>query len=195
MNYAKTFLFLITSLFFIACGARKELAHSYHEEETIPLVEETSFSSVTLEEEIDFDFDGEIEDSEEDIVSKITRYAKDFLGTKYKYGGTGSDGLDCSGLVHTAFSLEGIQLPRTSYEMAAIGVELDLRQVINGDLLFFRTDPDKKGINHVGLVVDIVEDAIYFIHSTTSRGVIISSLTQKYWQDHFVMARRIQNSL
>ncbi len=192
MNYGKIGLSLLTPLLLISCGSRKELAHSFPKEGVNPVVEGASFSSNTPEEQISSDFHGETENSEEDIVTKITRYAKDFLGTGYKYGGTGSDGLDCSGLVHTAFSLEGIQLPRTSKEMATIGEKLDLRQVINGDLLFFQTDLRKKVINHVGLVVDIAEDGIYFIHSTTSRGVIISSLTEKYWQEHFIMARRIQ---
>lgn len=194
MNYGRIVPFVIASLLLTSCGSRKELMEqSFSEKEAVnSVVEQTSMSSLPPTEETDIEGSGETENSEEDIVTKITRYAKEFLGTGYRYGGTGSDGFDCSGLVHTAFSLEGIKLPRTSREMAAIGEKLELRQVINGDLLFFQTNPGKKAINHVGLVVDVAEDVIYFIHSTTSRGVIISSLTEKYWQESFVTARRIQ---
>lgn len=194
MNYGKFVPFVIASLLLISCGSQKELGQQSFpgKEEVNAEAEKTTDSSITPTEEIDVELVGETENSEEDIVTKITRYAKEFLGTGYKFGGKGSDGFDCSGLVHTAFSLEGIILPRTSREMSAIGEKLDLRQVSNGDLLFFQTDPGKKVINHVGLVVDVAEDVVYFIHSTTSRGVIISSLTEKYWQERFTTARRIQ---
>jgi hypothetical protein len=43
----------------------------------------------------------------------------------------------------------------------------------------------------VGLVVDVNEEHIYFIHASTSSGAIISSLSENYWNGHFVMARRI----
>lgn len=193
MNYGKILPFVIASLLLISCGSRKELVRQSFsgKEEVSSEVERTTDSSITPSEEIDVERIGETENSEEDMVTKITRYAKEFLGTGYRYGGTGSDGFDCSGLVHTAFSLEGIILPRTSREMSAIGEKLDLREVLNGDLLFFQTDPGKKVINHVGLVVDVAEDVVYFIHSTTSRGVIISSLTEKYWQERFATARRV----
>ncbi len=190
MSYSRILTLLISTLFLISCGSRKQLVQSYPEAQNIAAEEVLSNSNPS---EVEFapEFFEETKDFEEDIISKIIKYAKDFLGTGYKYGGTGQDGMDCSGLVHTAFSFENIQLPRTSREMATLGEKLDLEQVINGDLLFFRTDPRKKAINHVGLVLDMAEEGIYFIHSTTSKGVIISSLSEKYWQDHFVMARRI----
>ena len=76
--------------------------------------------------------------------------------------------------------------------MSLRGDRLNLDEVSIGDLLFFETNKKKKVINHVGLIVDLAEDAILFIHSTTSRGVIISSMNEDYWRDHFVMARRVQ---
>lgn len=188
MNLTRIFAFLGASLFLISCGSQKKLAKPSPDSIQNPVYEKVTFAS---EDSISPEFSSETEISEESFVSKITRYARDFLGTSYKYGGTGPDGMDCSGLVYTAFSYEDIYLPRSSRDMATLGEELNLKQVINGDLLFFRTNPGKKAINHVGLVVDVGE-GIFFIHSTTSRGVIISSLSEKYWQDHFVMARRIQ---
>lgn len=124
-------------------------------------------------------------------VYKITENALKFKGTKYKYGGTTENGMDCSGLVFTSFLEENIKLPRSSRGMSLEGERLSLVDVNIGDLLFFETDKKKKVINHVGLVIEIQPGHILFIHSSTSKGVIISSLADDYWFDHFVMARRV----
>ena len=121
----------------------------------------------------------------------VVRTAKKFEGTRYKYGGTDKKGMDCSGLIYVSFLEEGLSLPRTSRAMSLEGERLYLKDVNIGDLLFFETNKNRKVINHVGLVVDVDEDGIYFIHSSTSRGVIISSLSESYWYNNFVMARRV----
>jgi cell wall-associated NlpC family hydrolase len=128
---------------------------------------------------------------EDKRVYKITAFALDQQGTRYKYGGTTKDGMDCSGLIFTSYLEEDISLPRTSRAMSLEGDRLELAEVNIGDLLFFETNKNKKVINHVGLVIEIQPGHIFFIHSTTSRGVIISSLADGYWFDHFVMARRL----
>lgn len=128
---------------------------------------------------------------EDNRVYNITSYAREFEGTPYKYGGTTREGMDCSGLVYTSFLQENVPLPRSSKDMAQKGERLSLVEVNIGDLLFFETNKNRKVINHVGLVVEIQPGHIYFIHSSSSRGVIISSLSDTYWFDHFVMARRV----
>lgn len=125
------------------------------------------------------------------VAEKIVKHAKGFEGTRYKFGGTTKKGMDCSGLVYVSFLEEGLSLPRTSRAMSLQGKRLYLKEVSTGDLLFFETNKNKKVINHVGLVVQADRDNIYFIHSSTSRGVIISSLSETYWKDNFVMARRV----
>lgn len=124
-------------------------------------------------------------------VYNIISTAKSFEGTRYKYGGTTKRGMDCSGLIYTAFLEENIAIPRTSRAMSLEGKRLYVKEVTPGDLLFFETNKNKKVINHVGLVVEVERDDIYFIHSSTSRGVIISSLSEAYWNGTFVMARRV----
>ncbi|WP_423748012.1 C40 family peptidase [Gramella jeungdoensis] len=128
---------------------------------------------------------------ENEIVFKVVHTAKKFEGTRYKYGGTDKKGMDCSGLIYRSFLEEGISLPRTSRAMSLEGKRLYLKEVSVGDLLFFETNKNRKVINHVGLVVDVNKNGIYFIHSSTSRGVIISSLSESYWYNNFVMARRV----
>lgn len=126
-----------------------------------------------------------------DLASKIVKNAKKFEGTRYKYGGTSKRGMDCSGLIYVSFLEEDIAMPRTARAMSLRGERLYLKEVDQGDLLFFQTNKNRKVINHVGLVVNRKNDEIYFIHSTTSAGVIISRLSENYWRNNFVMARRV----
>ena len=125
------------------------------------------------------------------VAYKIVRKAKSFEGTRYKYGGTTKRGMDCSGLIYVSFLEEDVPVPRPSRAMSLQGERLYLKEVTIGDLLFFETNKNKKVINHVGLVVDVSSNGILFIHSSTSRGIIISSLSEKYWYNNFVMARRV----
>lgn len=125
------------------------------------------------------------------ITHDIINYAKQFQGVKYKWGGTTNAGMDCSGLVFESFRAYGIILPRISRDMAKQGDKISLKETLKGDLLFFKTKNRRNDINHVGLVVAIENNAIYFIHATTHEGVIISSLNESYWKNAFAEVRRI----
>ncbi len=125
------------------------------------------------------------------MASGIIDYAKQFDGVRYKYGGTTKAGMDCSGLVFTAFKAHDISLPRSSRDMAKEGISVSLENVVEGDLLFFKTNGRNNSINHVGLVVTSRTGFIEFIHATTQRGVLISSLAERYWNNSFVEARRM----
>ena len=125
------------------------------------------------------------------VANSIIEYAKQFNGVKYKYGGTTKKGMDCSGLVTTAFKSEDILLPRTTEDLALEGDWIDLKEVQKGDLLFFATKKNNRNINHVGLVTEARLGFVEFIHASTSLGVIISNLAERYWYTAFVQARRI----
>lgn len=114
-----------------------------------------------------------------------------FTGVKYKYGGTTKKGMDCSGLLYVAFKKHNVNIPRVSYIMANEGKRIKINNVVKGDLLFFKTTKKGKKINHVGLVVAVKGSDIKFIHATSSRGVIVSSLREGYWNYAFVKATRI----
>lgn len=113
-----------------------------------------------------------------------------YEGTGYKWGGTTRAGMDCSGLVYTTFGKVNIQLPRVSRNMAREGTRIKIKKATIGDLLFFKTDGSSR-INHVGIIVDIRPGKMLFIHSTTSQGVIISSMDERYWEKAFTEARRM----
>ena len=121
----------------------------------------------------------------------IISTAMTFSGTRYKYGGTTKKGMDCSGLVYVSLKENDILFPRASYQMAMEGQKIDVEEVQKGDLLYFKTSKTGKRINHVGLVVEVDGDDIQFIHATTSRGVLVSSLREGYWNHAFVKAMRI----
>ncbi|WP_242202250.1 C40 family peptidase [Aestuariivivens insulae] len=125
------------------------------------------------------------------LQDSITNYAKTFKGVKYKWGGTTSSGMDCSGLVFESFRTHHIFLPRISRDMAKKGSRIKLKDIAKGDLLFFKTGRSKRNaINHVGLVIEVTNKDIAFIHATTRKGVISSLLSETYWKNAFFEARR-----
>lgn len=122
------------------------------------------------------------------IADQVIETARSFLGSPYKYGGSDENGFDCSGLVFCTFQSVNISLPRSSYNQAKEGKEILKSEIRPGDLIFFAQPGG--GISHSGIVENIVEENILFIHSSTSQGVIISSLEQEYWKKRFVKAVR-----
>lgn len=124
------------------------------------------------------------------IVKNLIETATDNIGVKYKAGGTTKSGFDCSGLVYTTFESENIKLPRSSFEQAKIGKVIPLNDAKKGDLIFFKTNKSKQ-INHVGLITEVNSDEIKFIHSSTSKGVIISSTKEAYYKNSFEQVNRV----
>jgi probable lipoprotein NlpC len=121
----------------------------------------------------------------------IVEYAMKFNGVRYKYGGTTKKGMDCSGLIMTSFKSENILLPRTTGDLAVTGDWIDLKEVLKGDLVFFATKKNNRKVNHVGIVTFSKEGFVEFIHASTSNGVMVSNLAERYWYYAFVQARRI----
>ena len=124
-------------------------------------------------------------------ADKVVDYALKFDGVRYKYGGTTKKGMDCSGLIVTSFDSENIALPRSTGDLSTTGDWVDLKQVTKGDLLFFATQKNNRKVNHVGIVTNARDGFVEFIHASTSSGVIVSNLAEKYWYFAFVQARRV----
>ncbi len=122
------------------------------------------------------------------LISK----ASENLGARYRSGATGNGGFDCSGLMFSTFKNIEMTLPRSSRDMAAnAGVRIDRSQAQKGDLIFFATRG--RGVSHVGMITEVAEDEIKFIHSSTSAGVIISSVKEPYYARRFVQINRVLN--
>jgi cell wall-associated NlpC family hydrolase len=126
-----------------------------------------------------------------DFINKVVENAMSYQGVKYRYGGTTSKGMDCSGLIGAAFMEAGKTMPRSSRTLSLVAKGLDLDEVRKGDFLFFATGKNKRQVNHVALITLVTPGEIEFIHSTTSRGVITSTLNEAYWINAFLRAGRI----
>ena len=171
----------------VSCGvSKKQITYSSERKITVEVVDNPNYNGEKASEEALPEVRTTLEKSE-DIIDTALSYS----GVRYKYGGTTRKGIDCSGLLYISFMEHDIYLPRISFYMAHEGKRIDLKEVTKGDLLFFTTSKRRKRINHVGLVVDIEGEEIKFIHATTSRGVIVSSLQEGYWNYAFVKATRI----
>ena len=166
----------------ISCGTSKKRTYS----KTRTVTVEGSSEETNLTPKI-----SKKESKKNQKAKDIIATAMTFSGTRYQFGGTTRKGMDCSGLIFVSLKEHEIIFPRTSYQMAEKGKRIKVGQVQEGDLLFFKTSKSGKRINHVGLVVDVKGDDIKFIHSTTSRGVIVSSLREGFWNYSFVKATRI----
>lgn len=126
-----------------------------------------------------------------EMVKDILKDAEKYLGAPYKYAGTTSSGFDCSGFTGKVFSENNFELPRRSADQANTGDKISIEKAKPGDLIFFATSGGSK-VSHVGIVHDIGNDGeVKFIHASTSKGVIISSLNEKYWNKAYLFARRV----
>lgn len=124
-------------------------------------------------------------------IDNILKEASTYLGTPYRMGGMTRSGIDCSAFVLSVFgSVAGINLPRVSSDQAQQGETVEKSNLEKGDLLFFQTVGRR--ISHVGIVQDITpEGEIKFIHASTSKGVIVSSLNERYWGARYKFAKRV----
>lgn len=170
----------ISATVIISCGSSKAVSKSKN----------SSNSKVSKSEslrKLDSKFDGNLSGSMKSILKDAERY----LGTPYKFGGNTSSGFDCSGLTTKVFDENGLKLPRRSSDQANTGKNIDLEEAKPGDLLFFATAGGSK-VSHVGIVHTIENDGeVKFIHASTSKGVIISSLNEKYWNKAYLHAQRV----
>jgi cell wall-associated NlpC family hydrolase len=161
----KIFVFLLLSIVFVSCKSTSTVAGK-----------STSKSESKKENRF--------------LVKNLIDTATDNIGVKYKAGGTTKSGFDCSGLVYTTFESENIKLPRSSFEQAKIGKVIPLNDAKKGDLIFFKTNKSRQ-INHVGLITEVNSDEIKFVHSSTSKGVIISSTKEPYYKNSFEQVNRV----
>lgn len=120
---------------------------------------------------------------------ELIEYGLQFVGTPYIWGGTNlKGGVDCSGFTQGIFEAFDIDISRVSYMQATDGKEVGKNELRTGDLIFFDTSGINNGnISHVGIYMG--QDK--FIHSESSRGVTVSSLSSTYYTRNYVKAIRV----
>ncbi|MCM3743943.1 NlpC/P60 family protein [Sporosarcina luteola] len=118
--------------------------------------------------------------------NSLVSTAKAYMGTPYKYAGTTTSGFDCSGYTQYVFNKEGVSIPRTTSQQYSTGKSVAKADLQSGDLVFFNTSG--AGVSHVGIYIG----SSNFIHASTSRGVMISSINDPaYWGKRYIGARRV----
>ncbi|WP_051530004.1 C40 family peptidase [Anoxybacteroides tepidamans] len=114
----------------------------------------------------------------------IVEFSKQYIGVPYKWGGTTPKGFDCSGFVTYVYREFGVNLPRTAEEQYKKGKKVEKGKLAVGDLVFFATY--KKTASHAGIYIGDNQ----FIHASSSKGVTVSALDEKYWKNSYLGARR-----
>jgi len=107
-------------------------------------------------------------------------------GTPYQYGGTTRSGVDCSAFVQNTYrSKLGYQIPRTTRTQIKLGSSVSKRNLKPGDIVFFKTGSSSM---HNGIYLGKSK----FVHASSSKGVTISSLDNRYWQKTYLTSKRIR---
>jgi cell wall-associated NlpC family hydrolase len=117
------------------------------------------------------------------LQANIIYTAKRYIGAPYKWGGQSPAGFDCSGFSSFLFAQNGLTIPRVSTDQFNSGTPVNKAQLEAGDLVFFSTY--KPGPSHLGIYLGNGQ----FIHASTSKGVIISSMSNSYWAERYLGAR------
>jgi hypothetical protein len=119
---------------------------------------------------------------------QFEKEVKKYLGIPYRLGGTSKKGMDCSGFTRIVYSrLLGIDIPPNSIGQFRFSEleKIDSGTLQAGDLIFFANNK-KKRINHVGMYLSNGQ----FIHASSSQGITVSKLENRYWKKRFVGSKR-----
>ncbi len=119
-------------------------------------------------------------------LDKLYPYHNRWHQTPYKLGGYGSQGIDCSAFVQrTYYDLFKMKIPRTTKSLANYGKKVSRTTIKTSDLVFFKTGYNTR---HVGIYLHNGD----FMHASSSKGVIISSINDPYWKKRYWMTRRVK---
>lgn len=121
----------------------------------------------------------------ERVRTQLQQQYQSWQGTPYQLGGNTRSGIDCSGFTQTTFSQQfNVGLPRTTARQITAGKQIRKENLLPGDLVFFQTAAK---VRHVGIYMGYEE----FLHASTSKGVMISQLSNPYWLQAYRTSRRI----
>lgn len=110
---------------------------------------------------------------------------RQWRGTPYLLGGVGRRGIDCSAFIREVYKeYFNVSLPRHTRDQIREGRSVRRSGIRPGDMIFFETS---RGVLHVGIAM---QDG-RFLHASTSQGVTISDLGNRYWSKRFLRARRV----
>lgn len=119
---------------------------------------------------------------------QLYRFITDWTGVRYRLGGLDKRGIDCSGFALLLNKeIYGLNLPRRSKDQADVIKEKNVSQLKEGDLVFFSFGGN--GIDHVGVYLNHG----FFVHASTTRGVIVDDLSLPAYQRVLVKAGPVKD--
>ena len=126
--------------------------------------------------------------SAEDVIN----FSETLIGTKYTYGSSvKAKGFDCSGFINYVFNHFKISVPRSSVDFTNAGIEVPITESKPGDIILFTGHNENSGVvGHMGIITKNKNGNLQFIHSSESRGVIISGMNS-YFIPRFVKVNRV----
>lgn len=115
------------------------------------------------------------------------KYIYGWIGTPYEYAGESKSGTDCSGFTMMVYQdVYGKSIERGSSAQHGQAKEIKKENLREGDLVFFKINTEKVG--HVGIYIT---DG-YFVHASSSKGVMISNLSENYYAKYYFSSGRIE---
>ena len=155
------------------------------EQETI-IDEETPLTGDNDEDATKSDEIADLNHKTAELLGKWESSDERKLGAPYRLGGSTVRGIDCSAFVRKMYEFFDITLPRTAYEQSHVGLSVDRRELVEGDLVFFRT---RRPVGHVGIYIGNNE----FVHASSRDKVVkIDNLDAPYFYKRFVRAVRVK---
>jgi len=171
------FLLILLSMTVASCGSSKKSAQA----------SDRGYRDAVTDERWTF----KAEKNKEGIASTdLVEEARRWLGTPYRYGGKSRSGTDCSGFVMEVYlKATAIKLPRTTYQQREYCDNIKKGDLKPGDLVFFSSGKGKGKVSHVGMYVG----AGQIIHASSSRGVILSKLSEPYYARNYHSSGRVRS--
>jgi cell wall-associated NlpC family hydrolase len=188
LTASKTYLLImlgVLSFYLTGCGISKrttvqERQEKVSAEQETPDVEAESEQPIPLA----MDVSSRIENLTS-IQKQLQNAHQEWQGTPYRYGGEGSNGIDCSAFTQQVFrDFFNKDLPRHTRSQLQEGEGIRRRSIKTGDLIFFKTG--RRSL-HVGISMGNGD----FLHASVSSGVIVSNIAEQYWATRYLGARRV----
>ena len=125
-------------------------------------------------------------------IEQVISTGRSYIGTPYKWGGNSKNGIDCSGLIKNAYQTIDVKLPRTAKAQSKVGKKRGWNGIRKGDIVYFKFKEKGKGKwYHSGMITHVSEQKTLFIHASSSKGVIESSLLVDYYKRNVKNFRRV----
>lgn len=180
---------LLLILFLLSgCGVVKRGTVPWDENKPSNTPEEVTYTTPE-DDTAEMSSDDFVDEAEPLAVQEMQQFLQlayqDWKGTPYLLGGSGYTGIDCSAFMQVVFEdYFSREIPRTTRQQLTVGERVQRSGIQTGDLVFFKTGQTSY---HVGVMVNRQE----FLHASTSSGVKLSELDHPFWQETYLMTRRI----